>query len=251
MRPLIGLTASIMDLPWAGALRLPAAIGWSSYTRAVDAAGGVPVVLVPDGDGVDETLAALHGLVLPGGADLDPALYGEVEVHPTVYGVNGDRDRFEIALTRAALARDLPVLAICRGVQVLNVALGGTLYQDVPDQHPARAEHRQPGPAAEPHHAVRVEPGSCLALAYGAERVAANSFHHQGIRVVAPGLRAVGWSPDGLIEGLESLDHAFVVGVQWHPEVMVEAHPEHRRLFAAFVRRAVAYRDRALVGSAG
>jgi putative glutamine amidotransferase len=250
MRPLIGLTPSIMELEWAGALRLPATVGWSSYTRAIAAAGGVPVVLPTDGHGVEEMLAALHGLVLPGGGDLDPALYGELERHPAVYGVNPDRDRFEIALARAALARNLPLLAICRGIQVLNVALGGTLYQDLPDQHPARADHRQQAAASEPLHAVRLAPGSCLARLYAAASVPANSFHHQGVKAVAPGLRAVGWAPDGLVEGLESPAHDFVIGVQWHPEVMYEAHAEHLRPFAGLVAAAAAYRARRPAGVA-
>jgi putative glutamine amidotransferase len=248
MRPLIGMTASIMTLEWAGNLKMPAAVGWSSYTRAIAAAGGVPVVLAPDGDGIEEVLAAVHGLVLPGGADLDPALYGETSVHPTVYGINHDRDHFEIELVRAAVARDLPVLAICRGIQVLNVALGGTLYQDVPDLHPAHVDHNQQVMPSEAHHEIALEPGSCLALAYGSHRVSTNSFHHQGVRDVAPGLRAVGWSPDGLVEGLESPAHRFVVGVQWHPEVMFEAHQEHLRPFTALVSQAAAYRERIMAG---
>jgi putative glutamine amidotransferase len=250
MRPLIGMTPSILDLEWAGSLTMPAAIGWSSYTRAIAAAGGVPVVLPTDGHGVEEALAAVAGLVLPGGGDLQPALYGEAEAHPTVYGVNRDRDRFEIDLVRAAVARDLPVLAICRGIQVLNVALGGTLYQDLPDQHPAHERHRQPTAASQPFHPIRLEPGSCLARTYALESVPANSFHHQGIKAIAPGLRAVGWSPDGVVEGVESPGHAFVVGVQWHPEVMFTDHPEHLRPFAGLVAAAVAYRERRLAGVA-
>ena len=250
MRPLIGMTPSIMDQAWAGGLTMPAAIAWSSYTRAIAAAGGVPIVLPTDGQGVEEALAAIHGLLLSGGGDLDPARYGDRDVHPKVYGVNAERDRFELALARAAVARDLPVLAICRGVQVLNVALGGTLYQDVPEQHPARAEHRQPGAASEPCHPIRIEPGSCLARIYDSTSVAANSFHHQGIKEIAPGLHAVGWSPDGLVEGLERPDNAFVVGLQWHPEVMFEAHPEHLRPFVALVGAAVAYRERRPAGVA-
>jgi putative glutamine amidotransferase len=250
MRPLIGITPVIRELTWANVLNMPVTVAWSTYTRAIAAAGGVPVVLPPEGDGVEEALAVLHGLVLPGGGDLDPALYGETEVHPTVYGVSADRDRFELAVVRAALARDLPLLAICRGIQVLNVALGGTLYQDVPDLHPAHTAHSQQRPPSEPFHEARLEPGSCLALAYGRETVAANSFHHQGVRAVAPGLRAVGWSPDGLVEGLESPAHRFVVGVQWHPEAMFEAHAEHLRPFTELVAQAIAYRERTLAGVA-
>lgn len=250
MRPLIGMTPSIMELEWAGAFRMPATVGWSSYTRAIAAAGGVPVVLATDGHGVTEVLAAIDGLVLPGGPDVDPSLYGETEVHPAVYGLNPERDRFEIELARAAVARNLPLLAICRGIQVLNVALGGTLYQDLPDQHPAHANHRQQAAASEPLHEVQLAPGSCLARLYAAARVRANSFHHQGVKAVAPGLRAVGWSPDGLVEGVESPDHDFVVGVQWHPEVMFEAHAEHLRPFAGLAAAAAAYRARRLAGGA-
>ncbi len=242
MRPLIGITAGTMELTWAGGLTMPAAVAWSSYIRAVLAAGGAPVVLPPAGEEVAEAaLAALHGLLLTGGPDIDPARYGETAVHPAVYGVNPERDAAEIALVHGALARDLPVLGICRGLQVLNVALGGTLYQDVPDLHPAHVQHRQEAAPSEPHHDIRLAPGSCLAAVHGAERVAANSFHHQAVREVAPGLRPVAWSPEGLVEGLESPAHRFVVGVQWHPEVMFEAYAEHRRPFDALVEQAAAY----------
>jgi putative glutamine amidotransferase len=242
MRPLIGLTTSVMALDWAGALTMPASVAWSSYTRAIVAAGGVPLLLTAEMGEIDEIMPVLDGLILPGGADIEPARYGESEIHPTVYGVNPARDRFEIALTRAVVARDLPLLAICRGLQVLNVALGGTLYQDVPTQHPGQREHGQGLAATEPWHEIRLAPGSCLALAYDDERVAANSFHHQAVRQLAPDLRAVGWAPDGVIEGVEHAASRFVVGVQWHPEVMFEADERHLRPFRVLIERAADYR---------
>jgi putative glutamine amidotransferase len=242
MKPLIGLTAAIRPLAWAAGQTMPAAVGWSSYSAAVATAGGAPVLLVPEGDAVAEVLAVIDGLVLTGGSDLDPALYGETEVHPNVYGVTPARDAFEIALARAALARDLPLLAVCRGIQVLNVALGGTLYQDVPDQHPAHPEHGQETDPAEPLHPVRLAPDSCLAALYEGETIAVNSLHHQAIKRLADGLRPTGWSPEGLIEAVESPRHAFVVGVQWHPEAMFRRHAEHLRPFVALVGRAAARR---------
>lgn len=242
MRPIIGVTPSIRELTWAGGLTMPAAVGWSSYSRAVAAAGGVPVLLPPDGQGVDEVLAIVDGLLLSGGADLDPARYGEVIAHPTVYGIDADRDAFELALTRGAVAHDLPLLAVCRGIQVLNVALGGTLYQDVPDQHPAHQQHSQAGPPSEPHHPIRLAQDSCLARIYQTTIVAVNSFHHQAVKTLPPELRAVGWAPEGLVEGVERPGSAFCVGVQWHPEAMFTVHVEHQRPFAALVAAAGARR---------
>lgn len=250
MRPLIGISASVMELEWAGHLPMPATVAWSSYSRAIAAAGGVPVVLVPDGDGIDEIMAIIHGLVLPGGPDLDPALYGEAEVHPTVYGINHDRDRFELALARAAVIRDLPLLAICRGSQVLNVALGGTLYQDLPTQHRGQTGHRQIAAAHLATHDIDLTTGSCLAAIYGRNRISANSFHHQAVRTIAPGLQTVGWSGDGVIEAIEHQTNRFVVGLQWHPEVMFDTSVEHIRPFQALVNQALAgYRSSDRVGT--
>ena len=147
-----------------------------------------------------------------------------------------DRDAFEIPLLRGAIARDLPVLAVCRGCQVLNVALGGTLWQDLPAQRPEGLPHRQEGPRSAVTHAVRIEPQSLLARVVGDERtLLTNTFHHQAARDVAPGLAVSATAPDGTVEALEAPRSRFVLGVQWHPEDLVPARAAHRRLFRALV----------------
>jgi putative glutamine amidotransferase len=211
----------------------------STYLAAVQAAGGVPVLLPPQLDErARETLfLRLDGVLLTGGGDMDPARFGETP-HPTVAGVSPDRDRLEIALVEHALGRRLPVLAICRGVQVLNVALGGSLYQDVPSQIDTQVQHDQTRPRHEPTHKVTIEEDSRLADVLGATQLEVNSFHHQGIKALGRGLRAVAHSDDGLIEGAELPERErFVLGVQWHPEELA-VHPDGdsaRRLFRALI----------------
>lgn len=206
------------------------------YVRAVEKAGGLPFVLAPGPvEQVDEMLGRLDGLVLSGGADLDPGHYGE-EPHETVSDVNPHRDHFELALSRAALRRDLPVLAICRGQQVLNVAMGGTLIQDIPSQVEGALDHDPKGERWAPAHDVRILPGTRLREILGRDRVAVNSFHHQSIKTPAPGLVvsacAVG---DGVIEGVEMPGRRFVLGVQWHPEAFWDQPRDFQPLFAALV----------------
>lgn len=215
------------------------------------------------GQAAGAALEGADGLVLSGGFDIDPRLFGEEPV-PGLGRLEPDRDVWEVALVRAALRRDLPLLAICRGMQLLNVAVGGTVYQDLASQRPGSGKHFQDAPAWWPTHSVRIEPGSFLAAVLGCDgahgeevrgvpgagvppagsagfTLAVNSFHHQAVREPAPGLRAVAVAPDGVVEAVESPGHRFVVGVQWHPELMEEG-----RLFACFV---AACRNRA--GPAG
>jgi len=250
MLPRIGITGSIA----------PSRIGTrraflnEPYLTGIRDAGGLPLVLTPAHQG--ESLRAfyewLDGLLLTGGEDVEPARYGETVRHETVESVP-ERDALEFELLRWALADGLPVLAICRGIQVLNVALGGTLYQDLatePDR-PANVAHNQaaldpPVPRVQPSHAVTVLPGSFLAGLVGEGERAVNSMHHQGIRALAPSLHPVGFAPDGLIEAVEANDAApssFLVGVQWHPEELaVAGDPVSRRLFEAFVTAAAKHR---------
>jgi putative glutamine amidotransferase len=239
--PRIGLTASVAPVrPGVRRTFLNEA-----YLQAIDAAGGVPVVLTPAHAGAG--LRALHdlldGLVLTGGEDVEPARYGEPTAHPTVWTVP-ERDRLEFQVLEWALAEGRPVLAICRGLQVLNVALGGTLYQDLPSERPEHPAHDQsvaePAvPRPTPFHRVDVTPGSRLAELVGAATLEVNSLHHQAIRRVAPGLRAVGHAPDGLVEAAEVEGGGpgdLVVGVQWHPEELAGAGDvPSKRLFAGFV----------------
>ncbi len=214
----------------------------TTYLDAVQAAGGIPIILPPQpAHHVDAILERIDGLLLSGGADIDPARYGDGTLHPETYGIDPLRDECEIALVHAALASDMPVLCICRGIQVLNVALGGTLYQHVPEQFPSSISHRQQEigiPSSEPCHAVHAEPGSLLETMYGSRDIQTNSFHHQAINRLADPLCIEGRTADGLIEAVSLPGHAFVFGVQWHPEMMFQCHPEHLRPFAQLVAAA-------------
>jgi putative glutamine amidotransferase len=213
----------------------------SAYVAAVQQAGGVPVLLVPQHDAraLRALLERIDGVLLTGGGDVDPARFGE-EPHPTVSDVSAERDVLEIALARHALEERMPLLAICRGVQVLNVALGGSLHQDVANSPGTPIAHSQKAPRHEPTHAVKIEAGSRLADVVGAHDLDVNSMHHQAIKELGQGLRAVAFSsPDGLIEAVEPADaRGFLLGVQWHPEELAPHQPAARRLFAALIAAA-------------
>jgi putative glutamine amidotransferase len=200
----------------------------------------VPVIIPPlDADAIESLLDGLCGLCLSGGPDLHPTLYG-ASPHPALGPTEPHLDLFEVALLRAAEARDLPVLAICRGLQVLNVARGGTLVQDLPSERPSNVVHRQVLPGRVATHDVTLESGSLVATALGVVDARVNSFHHQAIDVLGSGLRAVGWATDGVVEAIEATDRAFTVGVQWHAESMVES-PEQADLLRTFARTAASY----------
>ncbi len=210
------------------------------YIEAVARAGGIPV-LIPVGyplERLAELRARLDGLLMSGGGDIDPALFGG-QPHPSVNGIDAGRDSLEIPLTRMAVETGWPFLAICRGVQVMNVALGGTLYTDILAQLPGALKHGLWGvyPRDYLSHEVALQAGSRLADIFGEERIGVNSFHHQGVERVAPGLAVTASAPDGLVEGLELREHPFAVGVQWHPECIPQAE-NMQRLFRAFVQAA-------------
>lgn len=190
------------------------------YVRSVEFAGGVPVVLAPSGAALHPALLSrLDGLVLTGGLDVSPALYGEAP-HPAATSASAERDEFELKLVREALALNLPLLAICRGLQVLNVALGGTLVQDLPSLVGTTVSHDDPErPRTALAHRVRIEPGTRLHAQLGADDVEVNSFHHQAASALGHGLVATAFAPDGVVEGVELPAAGFAVGVQWHPEV--------------------------------
>jgi putative glutamine amidotransferase len=215
-----------------------------SYTEAARAAGLRPFILPVLGPhDADAMLDGMAGLILTGGEDVDPAHYGQAP-HPTLGEVHAARDAFELALVRAARARRLPTLAICRGVQVANVALGGTLVQDLPTERPSNIAHDGDWARSARVHALHATPGSLLAEALGATTATTNSMHHQAIDRLAPGLSAVAHAPDGVVEGVEwSDDEWWMAGVQWHPEELVATAEEwDRALFTAFaaaVRRHV------------
>jgi putative glutamine amidotransferase len=214
-----------------------------TYPDAIRRTGAVPVVIPPlDSAAIEPLLDGLWGLCLSGGPDLHPSCYG-AEPHPALGPTEPELDRFEIALVRAAEAREMPVLAICRGLQVLNVARGGSLTQDLPSERPSAVEHRQPQAASTPTHDVRLQAGSLTAACLGCDELRVNSFHHQAVDRLGSGLRAVGWAPDAVVEALEATDRAFTVAVQWHAESMTRS-PEQDRLLAAFADAAVLYGTR-------
>jgi putative glutamine amidotransferase len=212
------------------------------YVEGVAGAGGAPVVLPPVGEesAAEALIHSLDGLLLSGGSDLNPSYYGEKPV--SELGVTlPERDAFEMALVGLALRRGMPVFGICRGMQVLNVALGGTLYQDLPSQwEQDPLKHRQDTPKWQPTHEVRVSEGSYIAEVMGRESVKVNSYHHQGIRDLAEGLVVTGRSSDGVIEAVEAedLSERWLLGVQWHAEAMRGSGPQQESLFEAHVSAA-------------
>jgi putative glutamine amidotransferase len=215
------------------------------YVSALRRAGVRPVILPGhDPSPPEEVLTPLTGLVLAGGGDIEPSRYG-AEPHPSVYGVDAERDTTEAELTTAALALGVPTLAICRGFQVLNVLCGGTLEQHLPER--LGTTHGDPATGRSASHSVRVAPGSRLAAAVGAAGLErCTSHHHQGIATIGDGLVAAGWSPDGLVEALEPEDpHPWFVAVQWHPEATAADDPGQQALFDAF---AAQVRARAAAG---
>jgi putative glutamine amidotransferase len=207
------------------------------YVRAVEKAGGLPMVLAPGRpEDAAELLARLDGMVLTGGADVEPGLYGE-EPHETVTRVIPERDAFEIALCREAVRRDHPLLAICRGHQVLNVATGGTLIQDIPSQVAGARDHDPDRERWETAHEVRILPRTRLREILGAETIDVNSFHHQAVRELGQGLVISAASmADGVIEGVEAPGRRMVLGVQWHPEAFWDRAQGFQPLFEALVK---------------
>jgi putative glutamine amidotransferase len=215
-RPVIGICAAIESAAWGVWRDVDVNISQRTYSAGVSAAGGLPLVLPADdasAEAPEQLLDLLDGLVLSGGADLDPATYGAVPA-PETTGFRPERDRFELALARGAMERDLPVVGICRGMQLLNVACGGTLIQHLSD---VDLHLHTPGQFSD--HDVRLEPGSLAARAVGAERVSVRSHHHQGVDRLGEGLIASGWAePGGTVEAIERTDRTWALGVLWHTE---------------------------------
>ena len=264
-RPLIGVTTSevrvaekVDQTPEGEPPLREMALGLR-YAAAVEAAGGLPVVLPPLSlAAVEPLLDRLSGLCLSGGPDLDPEAYN-ARRHPRLGPTEPQLDRFELGLARAADARGMPLLAICRGAQALNVVRGGTLHQHLPEDGPegcraggaglARTgpspsiEHRQTRPSEEATHPVEVQPGSLLIRLAGSGTLKVNSFHHQAAARLGRGLKAVAWAPDGVIEAIEDQRREFTLGVQWHAECMAER-PEQAALFRGLVDAARAHDSR-------
>jgi len=216
-------------------LRRVDALTGLNYNEAVARLGGLPLMvsnLAPEL--AQAYLAEADGLLLTGGVDVDPSLFG-AEPHPLLGLVDGPRDQFELALYHAARAKGVPVLGVCRGHQLINVAAGGTLHQHLPALTET-VQHEQLEIGGAPSHGVALEPDSALAQAFGAEHVRTNSYHHQAVDRPGQGLRVVGRSADGVVEALEGTEGPFVLGVQWHPEMSFEAHPEQIAPFSAFMK---------------
>jgi putative glutamine amidotransferase len=232
-RPIVGITTYLTPAKW-GVWDMAAALIPYDYVRAVEQAGGRALLVPPNDAAIDETLDALDGLIFSGGSDLDPGVYGQ-EPHPETNGVVPERDSAELALLQAALARDLPVLAICRGSQVLNVARGGDLVQHLPEVVGDEKHKHTPGAWAD--HDVDIEDGTRLGALLGGDRAPVKSHHHQGFGRVGDGLRVAARADDGTIEALEDPDLRFALGVLWHPEA-----GEDRKLFQGLVAEAARYR---------
>ncbi len=233
-RPVVGITLDSEEaggyskLPWY-ALR-------QNYCEAVSAAGGLPLALPHEPDLAESYLDGLDALVVTGGNfDVDPALFGAAERHETVR-TKDRRTAFELAMTRGALARDMPVLGICGGQQLLNVVLGGTLIQHIPDSVPEALAHEQPNPRNEPGHMISIVTRTLLHRICNLPELAVNSAHHQAAESVGPGVVVNATAPDGVIEGIEHPGYRFCLGVEWHPEFHINA--GDRRIFAAFVTAA-------------
>ena len=233
-KPVIGVTTYVEDAQW-GHWQLEAALIPYDYVRALERAGARVLLVPPDDEGVEETLDALDGLLFSGGNDLDPQSYG-ADTHPETNGTKPERDRGELALLRAALVRDMPMLAVCRGLQVLNVARGGDLVQHLPDEV-GHEEHRAvKGVFSD--HGVTVDDASRLGAVLGSELPAVKSHHHQGLGSVGSGLRETAWADDGTVEAVEDPEKRFAVGVLWHPEA-----GDDTKLFEALVAEARTYRE--------
>jgi gamma-glutamyl-gamma-aminobutyrate hydrolase PuuD len=232
-RPVVGVSTYLESAQW-GVWSRPAALLPMAYVDAVSAAGGIAVLLPPAGSGAEEAVEALDALVLAGGPDIDPAVYG-AERHPETIGSQPERDTWELALLGAALEHGVPVLGVCRGMQLMNVACGGDLVQHLPD-HGASAQHR-PAPGSYGQHSVRLSGSGGRLAGLGPDLVVA-SYHHQAINRVGAGVRPIGWADDGVVEAVELSGAPFAVGVQWHPEE--HEGPGGPGVFTALVQAAAA-----------
>ncbi|SOC38246.1 gamma-glutamyl-gamma-aminobutyrate hydrolase family protein [Ureibacillus acetophenoni] len=227
MKPVIGLTLSVENDT--------SFINWR-YTKSIIEAGGLPVgIPLWVEEDAEQLVQMFDGLVLSGGGDIHPHIFGE-EPHQKLGPVNSDRDRMELALAKAAIKQGIPIFAICRGHQVLNVALGGTIYQDIYSQRKDIYLHSQTAPRHEGTHFISVSENSLLYKLLGKDKIVVNSFHHQAIKDVAPGVKVTGKANDGIIEAVEIKDYPFCLSVQWHPEEMgMGGDEDSKKLFAAFI----------------
>lgn len=233
-KPLIGITldsrpaGNYSSAPWYALRR--------NYSEMIESTGGLPVFLPYATDLIDSYLSVIQGLLVPGGyPDIDPKLYGEDFTHPSIE-TNPDRAHFELAIVKAALAKNVPILGICGGQQLLNVALGGNLIQHLPDESDDYLEHVQSHARDEPCHDITVVKGTLLHRILGAEQVSVNSVHHQAVRELGKGLIVNARAPDGVIEGIEAPEYTYCLGVQWHPEYAPTA--DNKAIFGSFLQAA-------------
>ena len=248
MRPIIGITCTTIGSDESSAGH---GIG-VNYINAVEHAGGLPVLLplIQSNSCIGDFLNLIDGLLLSGGVDVDPLLYGE-EPHPKTGRIDVGKDRIEISLIPRTLEIDMPVLGICRGIQMLNVAAGGTLHQDIYMNSNATLKHSQDAPRWYATHDIQIQKGSRLLDILGHSTIRVNSFHHQAVKEVAPDFVISAVASDGIIEGIESTRHSFAIGVQCHPEGMWQNSAPVTSLFVAFVEAAEAYKQRRKAGSSG
>ncbi|RWI34126.1 MAG: gamma-glutamyl-gamma-aminobutyrate hydrolase family protein [Mesorhizobium sp.] len=231
MRPLVGIVSNF-EVEKKGYFCL------ENYIRAIEQSGALPIILpyVSEGD-VDQLLDTLSGIVLSGGGDFPTEFYG-ADPHPSVQRMIPERDRFEFALARAAFERPVPVLGICRGMQILNVIAGGTIYPHTQDALPGVGDHRDGTPLEQVVHGISIEPNTYLSRLVESQNLSfrVNSSHHQAIARLAPGFIVSARADDGIVEAIEAPDRPFVIGVQWHPEAMFESEPACRSLIQNFAK---------------
>lgn len=237
MKPLIGISPTPEDKQFDhGDFRRYTLA--NTYTTSVLAAGGIPVILPPHAEMIDDLLDTLDGIIFSGGSDLNSSHWNE-EAHPEAYGFDDERDDFELEAVRKAVERDMPMLGICRGIQSVNVALGGSIIQDIPDQRPGSLQHRQHKDGKKrdtTSHAVSIRGGdNLLYRIHGDTTMETNSFHHQAIRELGEGLEVIATAEDGVIEAVWHPAMTFGLAVQWHPEMLAADHPDQAAIFKAFV----------------
>ena len=228
MRPIIGLLAEVDNELTTQVVH--------SYVRAIEGAGGTPIILpyVTDAEVIEHYAGLCDGILFTGGVDVEPSRYGE-ETKPDCGEIQKYRDELEFAVIERVLDTKKPLIAICRGAQLLNVALGGTLYQDIPSEIDTPVSHRQSEPKFSPSHDVRVIEGTPLSELTGMERISANSFHHQALKTLGEGLRVMAFADDGIVEAVYSTGEQYIRAYQWHPERLFENNEQNRRIFEDFI----------------
>lgn len=238
MAPIIGITCA-HSVETSGRFYVNEA-----YVRSIEVAGAVPLLIpaMRTPENVISLLERVGGVLLPGGIDVDPMYFGEEPIS-ALGNIDPDWDELELTVARTALEWDMPILGICRGIQLINIAAGGTIYQDIPTQIKGQVlQHAQKAPCWHPTHEITIESGSMMEQMLGTDRVRVNSFHHQAVKMPAPGFRVTAKTKDGVIEAIESRNHTFACGVQWHPEHMVDRYVEQLGIFRYFVQAAERHR---------